>query len=126
MDEHYFQQANTKLKLTPQEQALYRQHLTNLYGPGKVTHPDGSIPTLYQMSVTGPQNRVYNIPSVYDGTIVMPQDAVKRAGQIGWDKFPSYATTKEAESRYQAMHPYFDQDVQSYLAQEKKLKFSGR
>ena len=56
------EQAHQALQLTPQERGLYERHLANLNGPGKVEHPDGSISTLYQMSVTGPGNQIYNIP----------------------------------------------------------------
>ena len=120
------EQAQQQLNLTPQERALYERHLENLRGAGKVEHPDGSVSTLYQMNVTGPDGRAYNIPSVYDGQILHPEQAIQRAAQQGWNFFPSYKTPEEAEARYQAMHPYFDQDVSAYLAERKGLKFSGR
>ena len=114
------EQAHQALQLTPQERGLYERHLANLNGPGKVEHPDGSISTLYQMSVTGPGNQIYNIPSVYNGKIVEPEKAMKYAEQQGWHTFPSYPDEKTAEARYQQMHQYFNQDVMNYLIQSQK------
>jgi len=118
--------ATQQLRLTPQEQALYQRHLENLYGSGKVVHPDGGISTLYQMSVEGPGKRHYNIPSVYDGHILHPTQAIQRAEQAGWHQFPSYPSGEEADARYQAMHGYFDQDMDRYHALQQKQRFSGR
>ena len=101
--------------MTTQERGLYERHLANLHGAGKVQHPDGSISTLYQMTVTGPDGRYYNIPSVYQGQILTPERAVKAAEQQGWHQFPSYSTPEDAEARYQQMHEYMDQDVGRYL-----------
>lgn len=119
-------QAHQALRFTPQERALYERHLANLTGPGKVEHPDGSVSTLYQMNVQGPDGLHYNIPSVYNGKILQPQQAIQQAAQQGWHNFPSYATPEAAEARYQQMHPYFDQDVTGFLAQRKQGQFSGR
>jgi len=35
-----FTAATREMELTPQEQALYQRHLSNLYGPGGVDNPD--------------------------------------------------------------------------------------
>src|SRR5215470_10570122 len=82
--------AHKALKLTPQERALYERHLTNLWGTGGVTNPDGSRSTLYQMTMLGPDGRAYNIPTVWDGKILEADDAVQRAMQQGLRNFPSY------------------------------------
>src|SRR6185295_10115481 len=100
--------AQQQMNLNAQERNLYQRHLDNLNGPGKVSHDDGSISTLYQMSIGGGNGRTYNIPSVYDGKILEPDEAIKRAKSIGLNTFPSYATQEEAESRYQQMHSYMD------------------
>lgn len=115
------EQAHKDLQLTPQERGLYQRHLDNLNGSGKVVHDDGSISTLYQMSVQGPGNMTYNIPSVYEGKIVQPDEAMQRASQQGWHNFPAYATPEIAESRYQQMHSYMDQDVGHYLKSLQKV-----
>jgi hypothetical protein len=126
VDASPYEQAHAALQLTPQERGLYERHLANLNGPGKVAHPDGSISTLYQMSVTGPGNRVYNIPTVYNGKILHPDEAIRNADQQGWETFPSYPDQATADARYQQMHGYMDQDVGNYLAQQRQGQFSGR
>lgn len=109
-----FKAATEALNLTPQEQALYQRHLTNLYGPGGVDNADGSRSTLFQASVER-DGKTYNIPTVWDGKILSVPDAVKKAQAAGWDKFPSYASEKEAEARYQQMHAYMDRDTSAYF-----------
>jgi hypothetical protein len=111
------EQAQEALRMTPQERALYERHLANLRGAGKVTHPDGSISTLYQMNVQGPDGQHYNIPSVYNGAILPPEQAIRNAEQQGWHNFPGYPNPETAESRYGQMHGYMDQDVGAYLSQ---------
>lgn len=123
----FLDQAQNEMSLTPQERALYERHLENLNGPGKVMHPDGGISTLYQLSFTGPGNKVYNVPSVYDGKILQPDEAIKRAEQYGLNYFPSYQDQKTAEARYQQMHGYMERDTQEYTRGLKPgQKFSGR
>jgi hypothetical protein len=114
--------AHSQLNLTPEERGLYERHLANLNGPGKVMHPDGSISTLYQMSVSGPENKIYNIPSVYNGKIVEPQQAIANAERQGWHTFPAYPDSATAEARYQQMHEFMDQDVGNYLQGLKKKR----
>jgi hypothetical protein len=113
-----FAAAVQAMQLTPQEQALYQRHLQNLYGPGGVTNPDGSRSTLYQMS-TEINGRVYNLPTVYDGKILSPPDAMQRAQAQGLNNFPSYGSEQEAEARYQQMHQFMEKDTAAYLAQQK-------
>ena len=110
-----YNEANAALNMTPQEQALYQRHLTNLWGNGGVTNPDGSRSSLYQMSVGGPNGRFYNIPTVYGGQILPPDAAIQRAIQQGWGTFPSYPTAGAADARYQAMHNYMDKDTGAYF-----------
>jgi hypothetical protein len=112
-DENY-RAAVDKMNLTPQEQALYKRHLTNLTGPGGVDNPDGSRSTLFQSSVEH-NGKTYNIPTVWDGKILSIDDAVKRVDAHGWDKFPSYDSEEEAESRYEEMHSYMEKDTAKYL-----------
>ena len=112
--------AQQAMQLTPQERMLYARHLSNLNGTGKVVQPNGSVSTLYQMSVTGPDHKIYNIPSIYDGKMVTPQEAIQRAEREGWQYFPSYPDAKTAEARYQQMHGYMEQDL------TRPRQFSGR
>ena len=107
-------QAMTDLKLTPQEQFLYQHHLDNLSGEGKVVQPNGDISTLLQAVVTGPDGRFYNIPTVWEGKALPPNEAAQRAASIGWDKWPSYIAPTLADERYMRMHQYMDHDVGIY------------
>lgn len=110
-----FNAAVNALRLTPEEQALYRLHLANLYGAGGVDNPDGSRSTLYQVGFTGEDGRTYNVPSVYDGQIVSPDNAIARAYAAGIGRFPSYQSPFEAENRYQRMHKYMERDTDAFL-----------
>jgi hypothetical protein len=109
-----FSRAMAALNLTPEEQALYMRHLANLYGTGGVDNPDGSRSSLLQMNV-GMGDRAYNLPSVYDGQILSPDNAIARAVQSGLGQFPSYASPFQAENRYQQIHNYMDADTGAYL-----------
>jgi muramidase (phage lysozyme) len=113
-------EANAALNLTPQEQALYQRHFSNLYGAGGVTNdgsdpdlPKGSRSTLYQSSVEH-DGKTYNVPTVWDGKILPIGDALKRVEAEGWDKFPSYGSDDEAEARYGKMHDFMEKDTQQY------------
>ena len=109
-----FKAADTAMKMTPQEQALYQMHLTNLSGPGGVDNPDGSRSTLYQITVQfGDKTLV--LPTVWGGKILPPDQAIQMAKQYGLDKFPSYGSDKEAQDRYDQMHNYMEQDTAAYL-----------
>jgi hypothetical protein len=123
-----FRSAMDKMNLTPQEQYLYKMHLTNLTGKGGVDNPDGSRSSLYQ-TVQEHEGRFYNIPTVWNGKIetekftnkagkvfdVANKTALDNVDKIGWDKFPSYATAEEADSRYDEMHSYMEKDTARYL-----------
>lgn len=122
--------AHAALNLSPQEQALYQQHLTNLYGQGGVDNKDGSRSTLYQ-AVQEHNGKFYNIPTVWngkrevepyttsDGTKmdVPNQTSLANVAKAGWNNFPSYNTPDEADARYDAMHKYMEQDTANYMKQ---------
>lgn len=115
----HLQEANQAMGLTPQEQALYQRHLTNLSGSGGVDNPDGSRSTLFQASVEH-DGKVYNIPTVWEGKILPVPEAVRRVEAEGWDKFPSYANEAAAEARYQQMHSFMEKDTQDYFARKNR------
>src|ERR1700727_1514900 len=98
-----FNAANAAMKMSPQEQALYQMHLTNLHGPGGVDNSDGSRSTLYQITAQF-GDKTYVLPTVWNGKIVPPDQAIQLAKQYGLDKFPAYGSDDEAEQRYQQMH----------------------
>lgn len=122
--------AQQALQLSPQEQALYQRHLTNLTGPGGVDNPDGSRSTLYQ-SVQEHGGKFYNVPTVWDGkretepytrgngTVmdVPNSTALANVDKAGWDTFPAYATPEAADARYDQMHGYMDADTAAYMQQ---------
>ena len=105
--------ATEALKLTPQEQNLYKHHLDNLYGPGKVTN--GSISTVRNITVEH-DGRVVNIPTVWDGKILSNEEAIDRAAKEGWDKWPSYPSENAAFERYKTIHKSMDLDTRAYTA----------
>lgn len=116
MPSNGFDAATRNLNLTPGEQYLYQHHLSNLYGSGKVTQPNGDVSTVLQAVVNGPNGQFYNIPTVWGGQQLQPNEAAKRAAAVGWDKWPSYSTPDEADDRYiNQMHPYMDADVGNWL-----------
>jgi hypothetical protein len=125
----HFQAARDAMNLTPQEQALYQMHLSNLNGPGGVNNMNGSRSSLYQ-TVQQHDGRFYNIPTVWNGQIqtqkwtdpntgqtydVPNQQALQNVQNAGWQNFPSYPTGQEADARYQQMHDYMDKDTADYL-----------
>lgn len=125
--------ANVEMDLTPEEQALYQRHLSNLYGTGGVDNQNGTRSTLYQSVQQRPDGKYYNVPTVWDGKIetekwTRPADgkvfdvpnavAKQNIGNAGWASFPSYATPDEADTRYDQMHRYMEKDTNQY--QKKK------
>jgi DNA-binding CsgD family transcriptional regulator len=108
-------EADRNLRLTPQEGAIYDRHLKNLYGSGGVDNEDGSRSSIKNVGFQSKDNgRYYNVPSVYDGKILSPEEAIDKAKEIGLDKFPSYASQEEAEKRYDQMHKFMEKDTEKY------------
>lgn len=106
-----YYQASEALKLSPQEQYLYMHHLNNLATGRAVKNADGSISTVLQRVVGGPNGRYYNIPSVWNGRILGAKEATMMSSQMGWGRWPSYSSPDEADARYMAMHKYMNDDV---------------
>jgi hypothetical protein len=103
-------------EFSPQELNLYWHHLSNLYGPGKQVTPQGDIMTAYQATVGGPGGQYYAIPTVWGGQTLTTDEARQRAGQLGWNTWPSYSTPERADQRYGLLHQYMDQDTARYIA----------
>lgn len=99
------------MQMTPQEEYLYQMHLRNAMGPGGVTNFNGSRSTLRQMD-TDINGRTYNLPTVWGGRILSPNDAVAKAHAVGLSNFPSYSDPMVAEDRYRQMHGLMDEDIQ--------------
>lgn len=99
------------LKLTLQEQNLYQHHVDNIQNGKFVRNADGSISTLYQTSVDI-DGKTYNFPTVWDGKILPPDEAVQRAlKEKPLDQWPSYVDPAAAEARYGQMHQAIAPDV---------------
>lgn len=126
--------AKKEMNLTPQEEALYQRHLTNLTGTGGVDNPDGSRSTLYQ-AVQEHDGKFYNIPTVWNGKRevekwtdpktgkiwdVPNKTALENVARSGWDKFPSYSTAEKADERYEQMHKFMERDTGTYLQHRQK------
>jgi hypothetical protein len=106
------------LGLNPQEQNLYRHHLGNLVGPGGVDQPNGARSTVLQMSFER-NDRTYNIPTVWNGKVLEPDEAIKRATASGLNNFPSYRDEDTAEARYQRMHAFMNEDVRGLMQEQR-------
>lgn len=109
MGQSNMEAANQAMGLSPQERYLYQHHLDNL-AKGGVKQPDGKTSTIFKMDVEV-NGKTYNIPTVWDNKIVDPDEAMKRAGKVGLDKFPSYDTPDEATNRYNQMHDFMERDL---------------
>lgn len=121
-------QAQAAMDLSPQEQALYMRHITNLYGPGGVDNADGSRSTLYQ-GVEPHDGKFYNVPTVWDGKIetqpftrsdgstmdVANGTALNNVAKAGWGSFPSYPSPDQADARYDQMHGFMEKDTADYM-----------
>src|SRR5689334_7219474 len=97
------------LNLNPQEQFLYNLHRINLRN-APVNNEDGSVSTLRNMTV-GMDGKTYNIPTVWDGQVLPPDQALTHARSVGLDAFPSYPDEATANKRYDQMHSYMEKDV---------------
>lgn len=105
-----YQQALHELKMTPQEQYAYQHHLRNL-ARGGVRQPNGDISTYLSKTFTF-GNRAYVLPSVWDNKIITDnQEIIRRAREVGLDKWPSYGSVDEAEKRYNVLHGYMERDT---------------
>lgn len=110
-------EATRALELSPQEADLYSRHLHALHENHGFTHQDGSVSTLMATTVNI-DGRERLIPTVVDGRIVSPSEAVEAAVAGGIERYPSYASPEEAKSRYDKMHEYMDRDVDVHRSVE--------
>lgn len=111
---NHMAEADSAMTLSPEEKFLYNMHLQNLNGPGKIVHPNGDISSLLQMSFDR-DGKVYNIPTVWHGKQLSPDEAIREAEKVGLEKFPSYSSEAEAEARYEAMHEYLGRDTSDFV-----------
>ncbi len=95
--------------MNPQEEFLYGLHKKNLASGGVPNQ--GKTSTLFA-GTHEIDGKHYMLPGVWDGKIINdPKEIVRRATEMGLDKFPAYGSETEAEARYQQMHDIMEQDV---------------
>jgi hypothetical protein len=111
--------------MNEQEKNLYAHHLNNLSHGGYVLQNQGKdVSTVFNVTAEV-GGKTYIIPTVWNGKILPPQQAVQMAMQQGIDKFPSYGSEKEANSRYDVLHQRMSQDVEPLLQIIAYLKKQG-
>lgn len=106
----HYKDANDQLRMSPQEQELYKHHLMQL-GNGGFRQPDGGTSTVYMTQIGDEGQPTVNVPSVYDNKILSVPDTIQRAVTNGLEKYPSYPTADEAKGRYALMHQFMEQDT---------------
>ena len=113
-----FLTAIQQLNLTQQEQNLYKHHLNNMAITGGLGVPnpkEGGRSTVFQTNVQGPGGRYYDIPTVWHGKILEPMEGVHQAiKEYGWDHWPSYDTSHEADARYMQYHDFMEKDAPEF------------
>jgi hypothetical protein len=106
-----FLEAVKQLGLTKEEQNLYQHHLMNMAAGAQVRGPEGTS-SILQINVQGPDGRFYDMPTVWGGKILSPDEGKKKAiATHGWDYWPSYDTSDEADARYMQYHEYMARDM---------------
>lgn len=115
----HYNRANESLKMTPQEQAFYKRHLSNL-GKGPLATQSGGQSTVLGTTV-GSDGKVYLVPTIWGdqklqafdpnkpGEMKHIMNMIEEAG--GLDTFPSYASEEEAQKRYKSIHEFMEQDL---------------
>lgn len=110
----HYEAAQRELGMTPEERSLYERHLENLWDDKGFYHQDGHVSTLYA-TTTEVDGKTYVIPTVRDGHLLPPKEAVEEAFKEGIDKFPHYSSEHAAGHRYHTMHEYMDRDTGEHL-----------
>ena len=100
--------------MSEQEKNLYAHHLNNLEHGGYVQQNPKDVSTVFNIT-TEINGKTYIIPTVWNGQIVSPQQAIQIAMQQGIEKFPSYGSEEEANKRYDVLHERMSRDVEPLL-----------
>ncbi len=108
--------------LPDKEANLIEYHRDNLR-KGTYLDRGGDISTVYITGVTGPDGRIYNVPGYWDGKLHTDVKEISdHAAQIGWDKWPSYATGKQADAAAERDHKIVDADTTKFRQAQEKSK----
>lgn len=113
-----------QLGLNQGEQYLYNHHLKNVQNNSVVWNENGSYSSVLNIGINH-NGREYNIPTIYDGQVLQPEEAIRRAEEVGWDKFPSYSSPQEAHARYADMHKFMELDKLTRPEQPLELEFDA-
>jgi hypothetical protein len=110
VETNHMQEADDEMQLSPEEKSLYERHWMNLHGKGGVNNPDGTRSTISNM--TGEHNgQTYNVPTVYEGRHLDPDQAWRRAEEQGLDTFPHSSSRDYVDQRYDRMHGFMERDT---------------
>jgi len=103
---------------SPKEQFLLDYHRKHLNDKTYGLDENGRMVTIRVIGVTGPDGRVYSIPSFWSvggegtvGEILSDEDSAKLAARIGWDKFPVHDSPPEHDAAAKKRHHLIEQDA---------------
>jgi len=103
---------------SPKEQFLLDYHRKHLKDKTYGLDEKGRMVTIRVIGVTGPDGRVYSIPSFWSvggegtvGEILSDEDSAKLAARIGWDKFPVHDSPPEHDAAAKKRHHLIEQDA---------------
>ena len=105
---------------TSKEKRLFEYHQKQLRN-GTYLVKDGQVTTIDLRGVTGPDGKIYNVPSFFNGKIQSEEAAITRAAKIGWKKYPAYATGKEANTAARRLHTLIEQDTEKFFSNKKTI-----
>ena len=95
--------------MSDQERGLIAYHRNNL-NKGTYLDDEQGLTTLFITGVTGPDNRIYNVPGYFDGKRQTEEAAKDRAAQTGWENYPSYETGESSNEAAIRLHDVIDKD----------------
>ena len=108
-----------ELLFSEQELNLLNYHRDNLENNNYVLK-DGMLTTVYIRGITGPDNKIYNIPGYFDNREdfedISEDELYDIAEEKGWfDIYPSYSTGKKADKAAQNLHKIIEEDGKKFM-----------
>lgn len=108
--------------LPGKEGALIEYHRDNLRN-GTYLDKGGDISTVYITGIDGPGGKTYNVPGYWDGKLhTDPKEIGDHAAELGWDKWPSYATPQQADAAAKRVHKIVEDDTTKFRQQKENRK----
>jgi hypothetical protein len=99
--------------MTEQERNLIKYHRNHLRNDTYFSDEQG-MTTIFITGVTGPDNRIYNVPGYFDGKRQTEEASYQRAAQTGWENYPSYKTEQLSNEAAIRLHDVIDQDAEYF------------